>query len=58
MRDTEATEHDPRISPDRSRILGCACGWRVPTHGADSEDAIAMHVALAKESPWGTTIDS
>lgn len=54
----EMTEHAPRITPDRERILGCTCGWRAPTHGANSEDAIAMHVALhARRAHQGIVVN-
>lgn len=39
-------DHSPRIDSDRSRVLGCVCGWRVPHGDADSDDSFALHAAL------------
>jgi hypothetical protein len=41
-------EHRPLISADRSRIVGCACGWRTPPGTADSEDAYVEHATVAR----------
>jgi hypothetical protein len=48
QRHTGATEHAPRITLDLTRIVGCTCGWRTPPDTADSDVALAVHVALAK----------
>jgi hypothetical protein len=42
--------HSPLITRDNvhfewTRIIGCTCGWRTPPNTADSDDALAMHVA-------------
>jgi hypothetical protein len=34
-----------------TRISGCACGWTVPAHEQNSDDAWSRHAALAKISP-------
>ena len=48
---TTPGSHAPRISCDRTRIVGCACGWRVLPGTADSDDAYAAHAALARAVP-------
>ena len=40
-------EHRPIMTFDPPRIFGCACGWRAPLGVADSDDAMAVHVAVA-----------
>jgi hypothetical protein len=40
-------EHQPRMAFDPPRIVGCSCGWRIPAGTTDSDDALAIHVALA-----------
>ena len=40
-------EHQPRMAFDPPRIVGCSCGWRTPAGTPDSDDAVAVHVALA-----------
>jgi len=45
---TRAAEHAPRITLDRTRIVGCICGWRTPPGTTDSDDAFAVHVAIVK----------
>jgi hypothetical protein len=42
-----ATDHSPRLALDRTRIVGCTCGWRVPPGTANSDDAYAVHAAHA-----------
>lgn len=41
------TDHQPLITHEdpTPRIVGCSCGWRVPSGATDSDDAIAAHVA-------------
>lgn len=41
-------KHTPRISLDLTRIVGCSCGWRTPEGTTDSDDAIVMHIAIAR----------
>ncbi len=41
-------KHAPRITLDKTRIVGCTCGWRTPPGTTDSDDAFATHVAIVK----------
>jgi hypothetical protein len=43
-----AAEHAPRITLDRTRIVGCTCGWRTPAGTTDSDDTFAGHVAIVR----------
>jgi len=45
---TTSREHSPRITLDRTRIVGCTCGWRTPPGTADSEDAYIEHVTVLR----------
>ena len=38
-------DHAPRITLDRTQLVGCACGWLTPPGTADSDDAYAVHAA-------------
>jgi hypothetical protein len=40
-------DHAPRIAHDRTRIVGCTCGWRTPPGVTDSDDAYSAHAAHA-----------
>jgi hypothetical protein len=40
-------QHTPLIAQDRTWIVGCTCGWRTPPGTTDSDDAFAMHGAIA-----------
>jgi hypothetical protein len=44
--ESEALPCQPLIAVDRTRIVGCACGWQPSTDTADSDDAFAVHVAV------------
>lgn len=44
----DAQGHAPRITLDRTRIVGCSCGWQTPPGTTDSDDAIAMHIAIVR----------
>ena len=37
-----------RIDQDVTRIVGCACGWRMPPGIADSDDVFAAHYAITR----------
>lgn len=41
-----ARDHTPRITQDRTRIVGCACGWRTPPGVTDSDAAFAQHTVM------------
>ena len=41
--DAASCEHAPQIALDRTRIVGCTCGWRTPFGTTDSDAAFAMH---------------
>ena len=45
---TSTTTHDhaPRITQDRTRIVGCTCGWRTPPGVTDSDAAFAQHAVM------------
>lgn len=40
--------HAPRISIDRTRIIGCSCGWRTPPGTTDSDDAYVLHATVPR----------
>ena len=42
------SEHNPRITIDHTRIIGCSCGWRAPTGTPDSEEAYVEHVTVRR----------
>ena len=46
-RDIVLREHQPIMTFNPPRIVGCACGWQTPLGVADSDDAVAVHVAVA-----------
>ena len=46
-------DHAPLIANDMTRILGCTCGWRMPPGITDSDEASAMHTALAQLADAG-----
>ena len=41
-------DHAPRITQDRTRIVGCACGWRTPPGVTDSEAAFIQHATVMR----------
>ena len=45
---TTTLDHAPRITQDRTRIVGCACGWRTPPGVTDSEAAFVQHAAVMR----------
>lgn len=45
---TRPTMHAPRITQDRTRIVGCACGWRTPPGVTDSEAAFVQHATVLR----------
>ena len=40
--------HAPRIALDRTRIVGCTCGWLTPPGTADSDDAYIEHATVMR----------
>jgi hypothetical protein len=46
-REDTLKEHQPVMAFDPPRIICCSCGWLVPPGTADSDDALAVHVAIA-----------
>jgi hypothetical protein len=51
-----ATRHEPRIVLDRTRIVGCTCGWQTPPGTTDSDGAFAAHVAIIRAGIGGGTL--
>ncbi|HSX22386.1 MAG TPA: hypothetical protein VLE97_06375 [Gaiellaceae bacterium] len=45
---SDVREHSPRIATDRTRIVGCSCGWRTPPGTPDSEEAYVEHVTVRR----------
>ena len=45
--------HAPRVVTNEKalRIVGCACGWRMPQGVTDSDDAFVTHTTLARLAP-------
>ena len=43
-----AHKHAPRVTQDRTRIVGCACGWRTPPGVTDSEAAFIQHATVMR----------
>lgn len=41
-------EHSPRITLDRTRIVGCSCGWIMPPGTADSDTAWVEHATVQR----------
>jgi hypothetical protein len=52
---TRSGDHAPRITQDRTRIVGCTCGWRTPSGTTDSDDAFAAHCAIERLVEEGRT---
>lgn len=46
-------KHAPRISLDLTRIIGCTCGWRTPSHVSDSDTAFSWHASIARSAEGG-----
>ena len=46
-------DHAPRISQDRTQIVGCTCGWRTPPGTQNSDDTYAVHVAISRIAEGG-----
>ena len=42
------THHTPRLTQDRSRIVGCTCGWRTPPGTTNSDDAFVAHATVMR----------
>ena len=44
----EPRDHAPRVTRDRTRIVGCTCGWRTPPGTTDSDDAFIEHATVLR----------
>ena len=40
--------HLPLIAADRTRIVGCTCGWRTPSGTTDSDDTYVAHATVMR----------
>lgn len=46
--DPAPRSHAPLITRDRTRIVGCTCGWRTPAGTTDSDDAYVAHATVPR----------
>lgn len=52
---TKSRKHAARINHARTQIVGCVCGWQMPSHVGDSDTAFAEHLAIALAAEGETT---
>lgn len=41
-------DHAPLIARDRTRVVGCTCGWRTAPGTTDSDDAYVIHATVMR----------